>query len=284
MCTAIFIPDGSGYFGRNLDYEHDFGEQVVITPRKYPFSFSNGEELKTHYAMIGMALPEGGYPLYFDATNEMGLSAAGLNFPQNAFYKNPSGGRNDLASFEVIPGILSVCKTVKEAKEFLSGRVITNAAFREDLPPSPLHWLIADKEEAITLEQTQEGLFVYDNPARVLTNNPPFPIMMQRLCDYMALSTDEPENRFCKDLALEPYSKGMGALGLPGDLSSASRFIKACFLVQNSRFGVIGEENVHTFFHILYAVFQQEGCIKTKQGFEKTRYSSCCDIKKGIYY
>ncbi len=284
MCTAISIWAGDHYFGRNLDFEDDFGEKVTVTPRNYPFKFTNGQERSCHYAMIGMALPADGYPLYFDATNEKGLSMAGLNFPQNAYYGKPADGKVNVASFEFIPWVLSQCDTVKDAKERLCNLQITDAVFNEALKPTPLHWLITDREEAITVEQTREGLFVYDNPVGVLTNNPPFMMQMMRLVDFMSLSPDEPENRFSDKLSLEPYSKGMGAMGLPGDLSSASRFVKTCFLVQNSRWGESEEEKVHAFFHILYAVFQQEGCIKTPAGFEKTQYSSCCNTSKGIYY
>ncbi len=284
MCTAISILAGDAFFGRNLDYEQDFGEAVTITPRAYPFTFANGERLNRHYAMIGMALPVDGYPLYFDATNEKGLSAAGLNFPQNAYYREPDGKKTGVASFEFVPWVLSRCSTVKEAKELLSSVQITNEVFSETLKPTPLHWLIAKGGEAIVVEQTHEGFCVYDNPTGVLTNNPPFLAQMTRLADFMNLTPNEPENRFSDTLNLSPYSKGMGAMGLPGDLSSASRFVKACFLKQNSRWGETEAEKVHAFFHILYAVFQQEGCIKTADGFEKTQYSSCCNASRGIYY
>lgn len=284
MCTAISILAGDAFFGRNLDYEQDFGEKVTITPRNYPFKFTNGGELNHHYAMIGMALPVNGYPLYFDATNEKGLSMAGLNFPQNAQYAKSEEGKVHVASFEFIPWILSQCETVKETKELLQKVQITDTNFNDTLKPTPLHWLIADGAESITVEQTCEGLFVYDNETGVLTNNPPFLMQMSRLADFINLTPEEPENRFSDHLQLASYSKGMGAMGLPGDLSSASRFVKTCFLTQNSRWGETEEEKVHAFFHLLYAVFQQEGCIKTADGFEKTQYSSCCNASRGIYY
>ncbi len=284
MCTAISVSASDCYFGRNLDFEYDFGEKITITPRRYPFRFTGGKALNRHYAMIGMALPVDGYPLYFDATNEKGLSAAGLNFPENAYYFEYGGSKTGVASFEFIPWVLSQCETVKEAKELLFSVQITNKVFNESLKPTPLHWLIAKGDEAITVEQTREGLFVYDNPVGVLTNNPPFTVQMLRLADFMSLTPKEPKNRFSDTLDLSPYSKGMGAVGLPGDLSSASRFVKTAFLTKNSRWSEIEEEKVHAFFHVLYAVFQQEGCIQTVDGFEKTQYSSCCNASRGIYY
>ena len=86
MCTAISVTVKDNYFGRNLDFEHSFGEKVIITSRNFKFSFRNGKKIEKHYAIIGMGIERKGFPLYFDATNEAGLSAAGLNFPYSARY------------------------------------------------------------------------------------------------------------------------------------------------------------------------------------------------------
>ena len=98
ICTAISLTVKNNYFGRNLDYEHNFGEKIVITPRKYEFKFRNGSTNNNHYAIIGMALPMDSYPLYFDASNEMGLSMAGLNFPDNAYYNHEIFDKENIAS------------------------------------------------------------------------------------------------------------------------------------------------------------------------------------------
>ena len=87
MCTAITYKTKHHYFGRNLDLEVSYGEKVTITPRNFPFHFRKVKDLKYHYAMIGVATVVDNVPLYYDATNEKGLSMAGLNFPGNADYK-----------------------------------------------------------------------------------------------------------------------------------------------------------------------------------------------------
>lgn len=284
MCTAVSVTSGQHYFGRNLDFEHDFGEQVVITPRRFPFSFKNGHFMSEHYAMIGTALPIDGYPLYFDATNEKGLSIAGLNFPGNAYYSHPLGGQDNVASFEFVPWLLSQCATVAEAEAMLQKICITNDAFRADMSPTPLHWLIADRQKSIVVEQTKEGLSVFENPTGVLTNNPPFNGQMTHLAVHMFVTAKEAVNRFSDKLHLEPCSRGMGGLGLPGDFSSASRFVKASFLALNTVFGETEQERVNAFFRILGSVFQLEGCAQVGDGFEMTRYTSCCNTDKGIYY
>ncbi len=284
MCTAISVTAKDAYFGRNLDYEHSFGEKITITPRHYGFQFRNVEEINNHYAIVGMALPDRNYPLYFDATNEKGLSMAGLNFPHNATYRQKTENKQNIASFELIPWVLTQCQTVSDAEKLLEKVNITDEAFCDDMPPTPLHWFIADKERAIALEQTQTGLHLYENPVGVLTNNPPFPMQMHHLTNYLSLSVKEPKNTFSDKINLEPYSRGMGAMGLPGDLSSSSRFVRACFTKLNSVFDGEEEEIVHQFFHVLYAVYQQKGCAKVGNQWEMTNYSSCCNVDKGIYY
>ncbi len=284
MCTAISVNANNHYFGRNLDYEHTFGEKVVITPRNYGFRFRNGKVIKTHFAMIGAALPLDGYPLYFEATNEAGLSMAGLNFPHLAAYQKPKREKDNIASFECIPWVLSQCKTVMDAKKLLENINITDESFRSDVLPSPLHWMIADKNGSIVIEQTKDGAKVFDNPVGVLTNNPPFDVHMYHLVNYMSASSEEPKNRFSSSVHLEPHSRGMGGLGLPGDLSSMSRFVKASFTKLNSDYGKTEQEAVHQFFHVLYSVYQQKGCVKVGDAFEMTNYSSCCNTCKGIYY
>ncbi len=285
MCTAITYKTKDHYFGRTLDYEVSYGQKVVITPRKYPFVFRKMGRLEMHYAMIGMAVVVDGYPLYYDATNEKGLSMAGLNFPGNADYKPESENVDNIAPFELIPWILGQCGTIAEVREKLSHLNLVNIHFSEQFPLSPLHWLISDQEESITVESVKDGLKVYDNPIGVLTNNPPFDYQMMNLNNYMGLSTDEPVNRFSKKLNMSIYSRGMGALGLPGDLSSVSRFVRAAFTKLNSVSGDSESESISQFFHILGSVEQQRGCVRMDGNlYETTIYTSCCNTDKGIYY
>ena len=281
MCTAISFVKKNHYFGRNMDYEHSFGEGVVITPKNYKFSFSEDRG----YALCGGGITVADYPLYFDAFNEHGLAVAGLNFPDNAFYNPEKTGMKNIASFEFIPWILRQCKTVKEAKKMLAQVNITNEHFSQSYPPSPLHWIISDRKQSITAEPVKSGLKIYDNPAGVLTNNPEFNIQLFNLNNYMHISKMPAKNRFSNKLSLAPYSRGMGGVGLPGDLSSQSRFVKATFVKFNSVCGDSEAEIVSQFFHMLYSVYQQRGCVMLKDGtYEITRYSSCCNADKGIYY
>ena len=225
------------------------------------------------------------YPLYYDAVNEKGLGIAGLNFVGNAHYNKPMEDKDNITQFELIPWLLGKCATVKEVRKLLEHINLIDTPFLENLPVAQLHWIIADKNECITLESMKDGLKIYENPIGVLTNNPPFNYQMFNLNNYMHLSVENRNNTFSKDLALNQYSRGMGAMGLPGDLSSQSRFVRAAFVKMNSLSGDSEEESVSQFFHILGSVDQQRGCCKLGENkYEITLYTSCCNADKGIYY
>lgn len=284
MCTAISFQTKDHYFGRNLDLEYSYQESVTITPRNFPFHFREAKTFRNHYAMIGMATVADQYPLYYDATNEHGLSMAALNFPGNAVYLPTEDGKENIAPFEFIPWILSQCKTVNDAKSLLEKINLVDIPFNEEYSLSPLHWMISDKEESIVAEPICSGLMVYDNVTGVLTNNPHFPYHMHNLCNYMNLTSKEPDNRLTDAIELIPYSRGMGGIGLPGDLSSASRFVRAVFTKTNSVCEDSELKSVSQFFHILDSVAQTRGCAHVNGAYEITLYSSCCNTDKGIYY
>ena len=285
MCTAISYRTKDHYFGRNLDLEYSYDETVTVTPQNFPLHFRELDTLKTHYAMIGMAYVKNNYPLYYDATNEKGLSIAGLNFPDNAYYPEIKEGKENVSPFELIPYLLGHCASVSETKEHIKNINLANIPFSSELPLSPLHWLIADDRESITLEATKEGLSVYANPVGVLTNNPPFPFQLFGLNNYMSLSVKPPYNTFAESLHLESYSRGMGAIGLPGDLSSSSRFVRSTFAKLNSVSGTSESESLSQFFHMLDNVSHLRGLVEVKdKEYEITVYSSCCNTTKGIYY
>lgn len=285
MCTAINFKTKDHYFGRNLDLEYTYEETVTVTPRNYPFHFKMAGEIDSHFAMIGMAYVVDGYPLYYEATNEKGISMAGLMFAGNAHYPEMAEGKDNIPPFEFIPWILAQCEDMQSVRKLLKRINLADVSFSEELPLTPMHWMISYKEESLVVESMKDGLHVYENPVGVLTNNPSFPTQLWNLNNYRKLSKETSVNCFSEKLSLAVYSRGMGALGLPGDLSSASRFVRAAFVLHNSVCGVSEEESVGQFFHILTAVEQQKGCVLAEgEEYEITAYSCCCNADKGIYY
>lgn len=285
MCTAVTYKTKDFYFGRTLDLEYSYNEEVVITPRGYNFEYRHIEKTNSRYAIIGMANVENDYPLYYDAMNEEGLAIAGLSFPESCKYKEYNENKINVAPFEFIPYVLSQCANTNEALELLSKISFVNTNFSEKFPLSPLHWIITDREKSYTVESVNEGLKIYENEVGVLTNEPEFPFHTTNLRNYMTLSREPAENNFTDKVKLKAYSKGMGAFGLPGDLSSASRFIRAAFTKLNSVSGEEEDDSVSQFFHILRNVAHPRGLVHLKDSkYEITVYTSCMNLHRGIYY
>ena len=280
MCTAIWTAGETPLFGRNLDLERSLGEKVTITPRHYVFQFGDGTVCERHEAIIGMAVVSRDCPLYFDAANESGLYMAALSFPGEAHYREPQG-ENELSPFELIPRVLTSCRTVGEAVTLLTGRYLVDRPFSDEFPNQPLHWLLSDGERSVAIEPLPDGLHLYENPFGVLTNSPAFPFHRWHVQLYRRLSPAEESGILCTD---PPYSKGMGAFGLPGDASSASRFVRATFNRQNAVFEGTVLDRVGQFFHLLDSVAQVKGCNRTREGEEYTLYSSCYVPEKRTYY
>ena len=130
MCTAATYKTKDFYFGRTLDYEFSYGDEVTITPRNFEFKFKEVDDIKSHYAIIGMAFVSDNYPLYYDAINEKGLAIAGLNFVGNAHYNEKQESKNNIAQFELIPWILSQCSSVSEARSFIEKINILNKSYK----------------------------------------------------------------------------------------------------------------------------------------------------------
>lgn len=280
--------DKNHYFGRNLDLELSYGQQVVITPQNYSFNFHDVTNLDHHFALIGVAAVVDNYPLYFDAANDHGLAMGGLNYPDNADYKDPVAGKDNVASFEFIPWVLGQCATVDEAKQLLANVNITNRQFSEQLPPSPLHWLIADHEKSIVVESDHDGVHIYDNPVGVLTNNPSFPKQLFNLNNYRTLSADTLPNTFSNQVNMNDYSRGLGTRDLPGGMDSESRFVRATFNKFNARWDHHDEvSNITELFHVMHSVEQQSGLDQVASHpakFEYTIYSVGYNLDQGLLY
>ncbi len=285
MCTALSICMGTHYFGRNLDLDRSYGEEVCVMPRRFPLHFRTRGDMSHHYAMIGMATVMEGIPLFYDAANEYGLSIAGLRFPGNAWYAPMAEGKDNITPFELIPWILGQCRTTADAKNLLSHMNLVDIPFSPQLPLAPLHWIISDREQSIVLEPMRDGLHIHENPVGVLTNNPPFAQQLENLAAYSHLRTDYIAVPCEENLPYVTDSLGLGAVGLPGDVSSMSRFVRMAFGSANSVCDETESAAVGQFFHLLDAVAMIKGVCRTDEGaLEYTKYSACMNTQQGLYY
>lgn len=282
MCTAASFKNKNTYFGRTLDYEFSYGEKVTITPRNYPFEFRHLGLNNNHYAIIGMAHIHNDYPMYYDAMNEYGLGMAGLNFVGNAKYNEVIEGKENVTQFEFISFILSTCKNVLEAKNKIKEINLVKTPYNEYYPAAKLHWILRDINDCIVVEAMEDGLHIYDNKTGALTNNPPFNYQLENLKNYVSLNNDEPNKSFSFNEAF--YSRGMGSVGLPGDLTSQGRFVRVVYTAHFSVASPDENSSVNQFFHILESAWQTRGLCKINDKYEITIYASCMNLNEGIYY
>lgn len=282
MCTAASFKNKNTYFGRTLDYEFSYGEKVTITPRNYPFEFRHLGLNNNHYAIIGMAHIHNDYPMYYDAMNEYGLGMTGLNFVGNAKYNEVIEGKENVAQFEFISFILSTCKNVLEAKNKIKEINLVKTPYNEYYPAAKLHWILRDTNDCIVVEAMEDGIHIYDNKTGSLTNNPPFNYQLENLKNYVSLNNDEPNKSFSFNEAF--YSRGMGSVGLPGDLTSQGRFVRVVYTAHFSVASPDENSSVNQFFHILESAWQTRGLCKINDKYEITIYASCMNLNEGIYY
>ena len=306
MCTALSLNNKKTFlFGRNMDIEAGFGQQVVITPRNFTLPLRFNKPVKQKYATIGMAYPfpdqeNGGivYPLYAEAANEKGLAVAGLNFPGTAHYPKPGSIKKafELTPFEIIPYLLSQFTTTKEVKKFIESKnmQLVDRAIMKQLPVAPLHFIVADKNnESIVIEPTKDGLNVHDNPLGILTNNPTFDWQITNLSFYANLKQKQSTDAKWDAQDLKPFGQGFGSFSLPGDWTPPSRFVKTAYLKSHSAEEQETDKLVTQFFHILDNVSMVKGGIiveqmggdgKMHEHYDITLYASCIDLNTGTYY
>lgn len=284
MCTCLDFQGKDHYFGRTLDLEYHYNEEVVITPRNFTFDLRNEGSIHTKYAIIGMATVINDYPLYYEASNEKGLSIAGLYFPGNAEYFAPQEGKLNLPSYEIIPYFLGLFTSIEELRPSLEKLNISNDNFSKDMPLSPLHWMISDGKECLVIEQTANGLQIYENKTKVMTNNPPFNYQLEALEEFKELTPKYKAPRQDAD-GVSFDCVGCGSLGLPGDYSSTSRFVRTAFLGATANKETDEKKSITQFFHILSTVSMIKGTVLTKTNEDDmTVYASCINTTKGIYY
>ena len=286
MCTAVRFVDKQGnfYFGRNLDWGCGFGEQVCIVPRNHPWKSAFSGDMTTKGAIVGSAvvMPTDEIPpLFFDCANEDGLAVGGLSFAGYAKYSDgPVDGKTNVATYELPLWILTQFTTVDEVEEVTKNMNLV-AVKIGGMDPTPMHWIVTDKERSIVIEQTEaNGFKVYHNDFDVLTNQPTFDWHVQNLRNYINVDHDWHKPVTWTRGELAPYGVGPQMLGLPGDCGAVARFVRAAYI--NAMSPVFGEddpgknanENIMRLFHTLSNVAMVKGMGAMADGsYEYTIYT-----------
>ena len=284
MCTSIFIKNKCSYFARNMDLNYNINELALIIPRNYKISFKSIDSIDKHFAIIGIGVIKSNYPLLAEGANEKGLAIAALNFPNNATYYLKDDNKLNLSPFELMLYLLAKCENITQVKLALNTINIVDIPFSKELVNTPLHFMVSDKNSSVVIETLKDKMHIYDNPYNILTNNPPFIYHKENVNNYMSLNTSSATNNFDQKLNLTNYSYGMGLLGLPGDYSSTSRFIKALFIKNNMQLFENEFDNIKAIFNCLESVKMIKGIVNTNIGIEYTHYTSCYNLDKGYLY
>ncbi|MDM0578055.1 choloylglycine hydrolase [Clostridium perfringens] len=290
MCTGLALEtkDGLHLFGRNMDIEYSFNQSIIFIPRNFKcVNKSNKKELTTKYDVLGMGTIFDDYPTFADGMNEKGLGCAGLNFPVYVSYsKEDIEGKTNIPVYNFLLWVLANFSSVEEVKEALKNANIVDIPISENIPNTTLHWMISDiTGKSIVVEQTKEKLNVFDNNIGVLTNSPTFDWHVANLNQYVGLRYNQVPEFKLGDQSLTALGQGTGLVGLPGDFTPASRFIRVAFLrdamIKNDKDSI----DLIEFFHILNNVAMVRGSTRTvEEKSDLTQYTSCMCLEKGIYY
>lgn len=290
MCTALTLinKENAHFFGRNMDIECDFNQCILLVPRNFQMTnVISNNTFHNKYAILGMGTLVNNHPLLADAFNEKGLACAGLYYPHYAYYEpSPVPNKTNLGPYDLILWILSNYDNVPDVKLALQEIELVDFPFVPSLPVPTLHWIVYDKNDnCIVIEKTVDKLTIHDNPIGVLTNSPSFDWHLTNLNQYTGLSPHQPAEAIWHKQRLHALGQGLGLMGIPGDSSPASRFVRVAFLKSHATFLESLDTSLAEFFHILNNVAMVGGSVITPSNKpDITLYSSCMDLDAGSYY
>lgn len=299
-CTTFRIQsnDGAWIVGRSMELGLDLDSQVMVIPRNMEMAamrpdMSKGMTWPVKFGFLGINTL--GSDIATDGLNEAGLSAHALYIPGFFQYQPyPANGQNALANTDVVNWILSRFDNVDQVRTALADMTV----YALDIPKigvQPLHWAVKDaRGGSIVIEYVAGKLMVHDNPIGVLTNAPNFDWHMTNLRTHINLTNLNVDTLKLGAITVTPLGQGSGLLGLPGDYTPPSRFLRATALAYSAQPGNTALEGVNTAFHILNAVDIPIGVVAEKTGqteegkpvlaFEKTQWVTVYDLQNRTAY
>lgn len=299
-CTGITLKakDGSVVFGRTLEWgSFDLHSRLVVVPRGYEYKshLENGRTGKTWKTVYGAAGVDAiGKDILVDGMNEKGLSVNVFYHPGFAEYAkfDPAKAGNTLNSLDLCHYLLTTCATADEAKKAVAGVDIVGVLEPALGIPAPIHLIVTEPGgKAFVIEFTNGRTVLHDAPLGVITNSPTYDWHVTNLRNYLNLSPVALPDKKIDDLDFKPLGGGSGMIGLPGDFTPPSRFVRAVAFAKSARPADTGGEAVYEVFRILdnfnVPLGASEGTAESKtQGMRSsTTWTSAYDTKnKAMYY
>lgn len=295
-CTGIRLKPGDGSIiaARTMEFAADLRSNIVVIPRRYDYQGTapgNKPGLKwtTRYGVAGA----NGFdlPLIVDGLNERGLAVGVFYFPGYAQYQSvsPAELNRALGPWELPTYLLTTCASVDEALAALDG-VRVGAAIEDHLGfAPPCHYLINDSlGRCVVVEYVDGKLKTYDNVLGVMSNSPTFDWHLTNLRNYVNLTVTNVPPVAIGDLKLSGFGQGTGTLGLPGDFTPPSRFVRAAFFSQSALPVATAQEGVEQAFHLLNQFDIPKGIARGQEDghtvADYTLWTSAADLTNRRYY
>lgn len=295
-CTGIQLTasDGSIVHARTLEFGEMLPPVIVAIPKGIAQtgvtpSGAPGLKWKTTYAAVGMGMVGNSY--LADGVNDQGLASGLFYHPGYAKYADVQPGDEGrvIAPFQLISFLLTTCATVEDARLALENIVVAPTVFKEMGFVPPIHAIVRDASGgSIVVEFLNGKTVVYDNPVGVITNDPTFDWHLTNLANYINLSATNVPPIKVGDLQMTQLGQGSGLLGLPGDYTPPSRFVRAVAFTNAADKPANATEAINTAFHILDSFDIVKGAVRSAHGSSDpadfTQWTSAADMKGGRYY
>lgn len=286
MCTGISLTSKEQhyYWGRTQEFDMTLVYAGLVIPRNYTVD-ATLSKITSVYAAAGIGMEE--YPVLVDGVNEKGLAGGSFYFANYQQYASEADikAANKLAlrGQEFVTWALLNCGSVAELKE----RANLEVAIADVENSFPQHYVFQDTTGAsIVIEPSiKNGFKIFDNTVGIFTNNPPFDWHLTHLQQFVGLSDTAKEGITIGQETVFSPGKGSGLIGIPGDFTPASRFVRATFLKHLSE-TVNDQEVINHLFHLLNTSDIPKGVVKTtgSEGKQYTQYTSAYDLEKGLVY
>ncbi len=295
-CTSLRVKttDGMVFYARTMEGETPFDSTVSVIPKgtEYrgilPDGTQEGLRWVTKYGMVGMNTF--GLPAISDGMNDAGLAAGNLMFPGFAGYQtfDPAQSSRTIAQFEVVTWILSNFATVAEVKAGITSIRVSKGLVAK-VGDLALHYTVHDsKGNSLVIEYVGGELKVYDNPIGVMTNSPPFDWQQINLRNYVNMSATNAKPLTVEGLKASGFGQGSGMLGLPGDYTPPSRFVRMVALVESSLPVTGTEEGLNLAMTIINNIDIPIGSVRDASGkevaYDRTQWAAVSDLARQRFY
>jgi len=295
-CTGITLRprDGSIIYARTLEFAADLKSNLIVVPRGQQFTGTTpsgepGLRWTTKYACTGMNAFD--LPLFIDGLNERGLAVGLFYFPGYADYQKSSAADNarTLAPQELGAFLLGTCANVAEVASAAHDVLVVAVPFAPLGEVTPCHYLVSDAAgNSLVIEYVAGELRLHVNPLGVITNSPTFDWHLTNLSNYVNLSVTNVPSLDVVGTQFRGFGQGTGMLGLPGDFTPPSRFVRAVAFAKSALPVDSARDGVLQAFHILNQFDIPKGAARgVEQGepvADYTLWTSAADLTNGRYY